>query len=684
MSDPTDRYRPPGPDDETRSIPPGQPGDPVPSIGGPSDAGSAAPSAQPGPGATWTPDARPDPGATSAPDPTPSTTTPPWRPADDAVAYPSQPLPVAQKRSTGGPVRWIVALLVTAIVVVAVGAVALFASQTSTAAAAGLAYLPAGTVSYNELRLDLPGDQRQKVGDFLAHFPGFADRSTLDQGLEQLLDRLLKTGTKDKYSYTADIKPWFTGQLSYALLDFPNIAGAAVSGTLGTCGSGLPQPSAESCPSSTGMAIGRAIVVIGVQDKVKAQVELDKLQVDIKAAGASTSSTDRNGLQVVTVSGPSGGAGVSYALTNDALVLSPDIDDLTAALDRKTANGENLGTSATFKDNIGKLRGDRVGLTYLNTDAIRTQLASLAPAGRPGSAILSYALSKIPAVVMASLRFDSDRLVVDGINRPAQGATAGSGKASDLAKHAPADSLAYVEVADVGTFVRELVTAIKSDPAYAQVGPSVQQQVAQIEGILGSKLENYLDWLDNIAVTGGLSDGQPAVALLASVNDAATANTRLTQLTSFLQLAGGGLGVKIAQQDYAGTKLTVISLGEGQLASGLPPNAAIAFALKDATFVLGYGEAYVKKLLDLKPEASLGQAQRFADALKAAGGPATGGLVYVDLTSIRTTAESFLTGEQRDKYEKEFKPYLLPFDQLISVAAQDGTDQRTHLQLIVK
>jgi len=134
--------------------------------------------------------------------------------------------------------------------------------------------------------------------------------------------------------------------------------------------------------------------------------------------------------------------------------------------------------------------------------------------------------------------------------------------------------------------------------------------------------------------------------------------------------------------DDAGTQLTLIDL---PAAAGLPSGSAIGFAIKDKTFYLAFGEAYLKKLVELTPDASLGQATRFSDALKAAGGPATGGaLLYVDITAIRTLIEAQLPADARTKYEQEIKPYLLPLDQIISAAVQDGADQQTHFQFIVK
>lgn len=653
MTDPNDRYRPPAPDDQTRYVPPAAP---VP--GGQEQQPRHGESHQPGYGQSPQPvgSAPTQPGYGQAPYDadwaTPAPTTPPVSPAP--------------RRRSGGPLRWIVALLATLIVVGAIAGVAYFASSTSTPASASLAYMPPETVSYTEIRMDLPGTQREKVSRFLAHFPGFQDRTTLDQGLDQALDRLLKQVSKERYSYTGDIKPWFTGQLSYAMLDAPAM---------------VPSITGGATPST----IGRVLVVLGVQDRAKAQTELDKIRGDLTGAGGSVVTSDANGTQIVTLSGKTGDQSGSYALTNDAIVMATRVEDLTAALSRKTSNGASLAGAAGFKDNLGKLGADRVGLSYFNTDGLRGQLQALAPAGRPGSAIVAFLASKVPSVVMSSIRFEGDRLVADGYSKSAAGATVGSGRDSGLAKRVPADSLAYAEIADLGTFVRELVTAVKADPFAAQAGPDAQQQITQVEGILGAKLENYFDWLGNLSIAGGLSNGKPAVALVASVTDEALARTRITQLTSLISAAGGSTGIKVRQQDYAGTSITLLDLGSlSSAVPGMGADQSLGFAIKDGAFVLGVGEAYLKSLLDLKPEASLNGAQRFSDALKAAGGPATSGLVYVDVAGVRSALEANLPADARQQYEQQLKPYLQPLDQLISVGVQDGADQRSHLQLIVK
>ena len=112
------------------------------------------------------------------------------------------------RRSTG--LRWAVALVGVAIVLVATAAVfALTAGGPKISAAVG--YMPDNVVQYAEYRLDLPGDQRQKVAEFLSVFPGFKDQSTIDAKLDETFDKIVAAVSSNEQTYTADIKPWFGG-----------------------------------------------------------------------------------------------------------------------------------------------------------------------------------------------------------------------------------------------------------------------------------------------------------------------------------------------------------------------------------------------------------------------------------------------------------------------------------------
>src|SRR5664279_1901837 len=89
----------------------------------------------------------------------------------------------ARSPRPAGLLRWGIALVVVALVVGAVSVGTIFlASGSATSTVEG--WIPAGTVIYLEGRADLPGDQRQNVGNIIARFPGFKDQASLDSKID--------------------------------------------------------------------------------------------------------------------------------------------------------------------------------------------------------------------------------------------------------------------------------------------------------------------------------------------------------------------------------------------------------------------------------------------------------------------------------------------------------------------
>ena len=176
-----------------------------------SDAGSAAmagsDAAPPAPATASA--AEPVPAAPVTASATPTTPTSPATPASRADGRPpvyenevawATPAPVVvagsdAPRRPRSRLRWAAAIAVVAIVIGAsAAAAALLTGSTSTATVLG--YVPKSTIVYGEVRLDLPGDQKQAVGAFLSHFPGFADQASLDSKLDEVLDDLIRSASK--------------------------------------------------------------------------------------------------------------------------------------------------------------------------------------------------------------------------------------------------------------------------------------------------------------------------------------------------------------------------------------------------------------------------------------------------------------------------------------------------------
>ena len=137
----------------------------------------------------------------------PSHPTP--QPLEPAVAWaPAVPVATTRAPRRGGRLRWAAAIAIVALVIGATGVVAALltagASQSTV-----IGYVPANTVIYGELRLDLPGDQRQAVGEFLSKFPGFKDQAALETKIDEVLDQFVKDVSDGDQTYTTDIEPWF-------------------------------------------------------------------------------------------------------------------------------------------------------------------------------------------------------------------------------------------------------------------------------------------------------------------------------------------------------------------------------------------------------------------------------------------------------------------------------------------
>ena len=119
--------------------------------------------------------------------------------ATTPLTPPGTPASAKPRRSR---VRWLAAAGIVALIV-GVTAIATLSLTGSSPTSTVAGYVPADSVAYGELRLDLPGDQRQEVGEFLSKFPGFADQAALETKLDEVLDRLLSESTDGKQTYSA-------------------------------------------------------------------------------------------------------------------------------------------------------------------------------------------------------------------------------------------------------------------------------------------------------------------------------------------------------------------------------------------------------------------------------------------------------------------------------------------------
>ncbi len=142
----------------------------------------------------------------------PRSDLPPLLPAfasTDGAAGPVLTAPVGGRNSRW---RWVAALVATLAVVALIGGFLAFLGPRPGTPSLVAGYAPADAAAYAELRLDLPGDQRDRLMSFMSNFPGFADPSTFQQKIDDTLQQVLR-GTDTGLDWKTDIDPWFGGQI---------------------------------------------------------------------------------------------------------------------------------------------------------------------------------------------------------------------------------------------------------------------------------------------------------------------------------------------------------------------------------------------------------------------------------------------------------------------------------------
>lgn len=575
-------------------------------------------------------------------------------PAVPPLAVPTVPVTSSPKASPAGPgrsrVRWLVALVATVLVAgTAAGATSLLTRDAGEAEV--LAWTPADSVVYTEVRLDLPGGQEAELAKALRALPGFSDQAAFPTKLDEALNQLVKQASNDRMGYQADIQPWFGGQVALSAGPVPKTADAKAA---------------------------RALVIASTKDAAKASAWAQKVLAD---AGATTSTETYNGVTITTVTPPASskpakaGATGAYAAMGTVIALGDPVS-VKAAIDTRGTAG--LATNAQFRTASASLSGDRLAFTYVDAATLAQGAKTLADAAAPS------AMPKLPGVFTdlaapwgaAAIRAQDGTLVVD-TRSPHVAKLQGLAKAAEsrLPSVLPPSTVVLVEGQELGEAVQRVKTLAASDPQLAD-GVTRVDGVLRVVGGLGS----IVDWMGEAGVAVTRSGDTVAGGLVILPTDRAAADKLATQLRGFLEL-GGGAGIKVTDEAYGDATITVVDLGNlGSLAGAatggalgaLPAETRIAYAVTDRVVVLGSGTDFVKAVLDARTGDSLAKSERFSQAL-ARVDKANGSLLWVDVAGVRDLVERQLPAADKAGYEANVKPYLVAFDAVIGTVTP-GTD----------
>ncbi len=544
-----------------------------------------------------------------------------------------------------GLARWGVALVTLAVVVGVVSVAAAFLAAGAQGSAVR-GWLPADTVAYLELRADLPGDQRAKVGDILAKFPGFADQSSLDAKIDEALDRILEGSGS---SWTRDIKPWLGGEVGFAVT-----AAAFDVAKLPALDPGdLDGPDLGKAPDDG------AVALVTVKDGAAAEAWLAK-----QVGGEQATETYAGGpITIVTrpLTSP-----MAYAVRSGVLVLGPE-KAVKAALD--TGGTSAVAASASFAAALDTAPNAYLGFAYVDAKAFVDAALEAAgsEAGLP-QACLDSAVAPVPDWFAGSVRADTDLLVFTATAPTAGEPPATKASASAIAVHLPASTVVAAEIRDFGPGLVAgddmLKEQLACDPSSAEMVDQLDQALAAIGGV-----DALIGWADDAAIAVEFAAGQPGGGLAATVSDEAAAGRAIDQVRALLALAGAGSGITVREEAYGAGELLVIELpADVELAAdAIPPIAATA---QGGVFVIGTLD-FVKHVVDTTAAESLAQSPVYQRAIAAAGGDGVSD-VFVDISGLRAAVESMLAADERARYETEIKPFLVPFEAFAAVAEAPG------------
>ena len=548
------------------------------------------------------------------------------------------------RRSTG--LRWAVALVGVAIVLIATAAVfALTAGSPKVSAAVG--YMPDNVVQYGEYRLDLPGDQRQKVAEFLSVFPGFKDQSTFDSKLDETFDKIVAAVSSNQQTYTADIKPWFGGIV--AMGSTPPTASQDATTMLGSMG-------------------GEPLIVVTVTDQAKAADWIASLHE------ASLTRGEYHG--AVLFSGQSRDVGPAFAIAvTDKVILAGTDAAVKKAVD-SNGNGK-LADDDQFKAAFKLATDDYVTFSFVDYQAsLASYLDMIKSLGGSDAldktAVDDELVSLVPAWFGSVGRFESDALVASSAFPSVDIGYDGHNKKSTLLGWAPPDTIAYGEVHDAGGAITALLDRFRKLPEAKQV-------LDQVDATTGIGLNGIFGWWgDTALVVSADSAGTLGGGLVITPTDAAAAKTAADSLRGLLAIGGGQAGIKLHDVQHGDATITVVDF------SGAPGTPAafpagykpeLAFTFTDQVVVIGYGQSFVESVLDAGPGPSLADDARVSALVKRVGDENLG-FTFLDLHRARELfeglAKSQMSPEKWTEYTKEYQPFLLPFDAVAASIHEDG------------
>jgi hypothetical protein len=428
--------------------------------------------------------------------------------------------------------RWGVALVASLLVAVSVAGGALLMT-----AQAGptdvLAWTPADRAAYVELRLDLPGSQRAEVAAFLSAFPGFDDQSSLETKIGEALDRLVGEASDGTYDFRSDIDPWFGGTLAMA--------------------AGEPAPDG----ADTRLGTDSLLMLAGVRDEDGARAWVADA---VTRSGVEATTETYKGVTVTLVDadprpGGTGRDAMAFAIPGPVLLLG-DPGSVRAAIDTDGRGG--LAATPDFATAAASLPGDRVAFLFVESARLGDAASGLPGMLDPGGAtdaLPSWLEDLSPPWMAAAVRAEGSSLVIE-TRQPHVAALGPAVNAeSALPGLAPSGTVALVVGHGVGSSIQRTQALLGDDPEIE----ALLDQVEAAAGLLGG-IDSLVEWIDELGMVVTRDGDDLSGGIIATSSDPKASSRLFTTLQSFIKL-GGGAGIGVREETYAGERISIIDLG---------------------------------------------------------------------------------------------------------------------------
>jgi hypothetical protein len=560
--------------------------------------------------------------------------------SDDRAAAVS-PNPISAR---GRGLRWGIAgaIVLCVVLITTIGAFVLSGAAATKSLTAG--YAPKNTLVFVAVRTDLPGDQHQKLADFMTHFPGFADRAQFDSAFDNLLNRITGAVSPD-LTYTWAFKPWIEGEISVAITG------------LGSTGAALPQP----FPAGLSLpAVPDGVAIISLKDRTAGEQWLSS---EVAKTGLTFVPQTYAGTTVYVAQGLASDLSLSrlstaYAFTDKVLVMGSE-DAVKAALDAPSKG--SLADDSNYKAAMASLSGESLAVFYVGLGsgiAEASPLLVLAGLLTPGEA--DFVAQRVPAWVGGSIRAESNEIVVR-MTMPRTAVLPLPGNhTSRLASRLPGSTVGVVEAHSLSAVVAASLEYWQAEDApvrYRATAAMIAETLGRLDG---------LDWLGDGAAVLTRNGPTYGGGIVVQATSAARASDTVALINNLVAISGGGLGLTTREESYKGVAITIVTVP----ATEAMPAMEIAVASKDDLVIAGYTDAFVKSVMDTTPETSLA-AQSNYKTVMAAAGEGNAASEYLDVSAIVGDIGRSMIGDST-VYDLYYKPYL---DHIggIGVAEIDGS-----------